>query len=305
MSTNILVVDDSAAMRALVSHVVSEIGHTPILASSGEEAVEIIAKEDIGLVVLDVELPGINGFETCQQLRAAKTSDWFPVIYLSASTTDEYIVNGLDAGGDAYVAKPINARVLEAIIRAMGRIADMKKELAAANRELQKLAHYDGLTQILNRRGFEDSLARFWKQAQREKSELALMLIDVDFFKPYNDNYGHLQGDDTLRQVAQCIDATLLRPIDIAARYGGEEFVVLLPGTNLEGAETVGQRLLESVQALKIQHEYSKASAFVSVSIGLALSSEVESETALIEKADKGLYAAKESGRNRIARDAT
>ncbi len=303
MSTNILVVDDSAAMRALVSHVVSEIGHTPILAASGEEALVLMSKEEIGLVVLDVELPGINGFETCKQLRKIKTTDWFPVIYLSASTSDEYVVNGLDAGGDAYVAKPINARVLEAIIRAMGRIADMKKELAVANRELQKLAHYDGLTQILNRRGFEDSLARFWKQALRDQSDLALMLIDVDFFKPYNDNYGHLQGDDTLRQVAQCIDATLLRPIDIAARYGGEEFVVLLPGTNLEGAETVGQRILERVQSLKIQHEYSKASEFVSVSIGIALSSEVDSENALIEKADKGLYSAKEGGRNRLARE--
>ena len=162
-------------------------------------------------------------------------NDWFPVIYLSASGSDDYIVKGLEAGGDAYVPKPVNTRVLESIVTAMGRIANMKSELAEANIKLERLASYDGLTQIPNRRNFEISLARYWKQAKRHKTDLALLLIDVDHFKPFNDNYGHLQGDECLKQVAQQLEKKLLRPFDLAARYGGEEFAVLLPEVNREG----------------------------------------------------------------------
>ena len=255
MSANVLVVDDTKSMRALVCSVIQSLGHKPIPAENGEEALGLFVEHDIDVVVLDVEMPGIDGFETCRLLRSLKSDYWFPVIYLSGTSSDEYIVKGLDAGGDAYVSKPVNPRVLESILKAMGRIADMKQNLRDANRELEKLAHYDGLTKILNRRGFDETLDRYWKQSKREGSPLSLILMDVDHFKLYNDHYGHLQGDDCLKSIAKSIESQLLRPIDIAARYGGEEFAILLPGTDLEGASRVATRQLEGIESLKLPHE--------------------------------------------------
>ena len=299
MSANILVVDDTKSMRALICSVIQGLGHVPIPAENGEEALGLFVEHEIDLVVLDVEMPGINGFETCKMLRSLK-EDWIPVIYLSGTSSDEYIVKGLDAGGDVYVSKPVNPRVLESVIRAMGRIGDMKKQLRNANRELEQMALYDGLTHILNRRGFNETLERYWKQAQREKSELSLILMDVDHFKLYNDHYGHLQGDDCLRSVAKSLSDQLLRPIDIAARYGGEEFAVLLPNTDAAGALRVASRQLEGIQGLKIEHAQSSAADVVTVSMGISSSNDASDIAELINHADEALYRSKESGRNKF-----
>lgn len=300
MSTNILVVDDGKAIRALICEIIKNLGYNPIPASSGEEALGLFVEHDIDLVVLDVEMPGIDGFETCRVLRTLDPSSWFPVIYLSGTSSDEYVVKGLDAGVDAYISKPVNPRVLESIIKAMGRIADMKKALRDANKELEKLANYDGLTQIFNRRGFDETLTRYWKQAEREKSELALILIDVDHFKLYNDHYGHLKGDDCLKEVASALESSLMRPIDLAARYGGEEFAILLPKTDKEGAQYVASRLLESVAKLQIPHEKSLSASTVSVSMGISCNRDSENIEALITHADEALYQSKEGGRNQF-----
>lgn len=300
MSANILVVDDGRAIRALICQVVENLGYKAIPAESGEEALGLFVENDIDLVVLDVEMPGIDGFETCRVLRTLDPSTWFPVIYLSGTNSDEYVVKGLDAGGDAYITKPVNPRVLESIIKAMGRIADMKKALREANKELEKLAHYDGLTQILNRRGFDEALERYWKQSQRDDSDISLILIDVDHFKLYNDHYGHMQGDDCLKEVAKALEGALLRPIDLAARYGGEEFAVVLPKTNTEGAENVAQRLLDAVADLKIPHEKSSTTSLVSVSMGIATTQGARDITTLINNADEALYKSKQNGRNQF-----
>ena len=298
MSTNILVVDDGKAIRALICEIIQSIGYNPIPASSGEEALGLFVEKDIDVVVLDVEMPGIDGFETCRVLRSLRPTEWFPVIYLSGTSSDDYVIKGLDAGGDTYVSKPVNPRVLESIIKAMGRIADMKQALRDANKELEKLAHYDGLTQILNRRGFDDALERYWKQAKREDSSLSLILIDVDHFKLYNDHYGHLKGDDCLIEVAQKLEKQLLRPIDLVARYGGEEFAVLLPGTDEEGASHVAMRLVEGINQLQIPHEKSLVSDVISVSMGIATSKNTANTTTVINHADEALYLSKENGRN-------
>jgi len=206
----------------------------------------------------------------------------------------------LDAGGDAYVAKPVNPRVLEAILKAMGRIADIKTALNDANQKLERLAAYDGLTQIPNRRSFDESIIRFTLQAKREKTDLALLLIDIDYFKPFNDHYGHVQGDDCLVAIAGALSASLMRPVDFVARYGGEEFGLLLPNTSLEGAESVAKRISENIQKLGVAHEKSGVAPYVTASIGIAFSPHGDlSPNILIETADKGLYQAKEQGRNR------
>jgi len=300
MKISILVVEDSAAMRALICQIVENIGYHALAAESGEQAVDLFRDKDVDLVLLDVDLPGINGFETCRQLRALRQDDWFPVIYLSASSADEYIVQGLEAGGDAYVSKPVNASVLESIVKAMGRISDMKKELAKANEKLSMLASRDGLTQIPNRRSFDESLIRYWKQSKRNQTDLALLLIDVDHFKPFNDNYGHLEGDKCLTQVAQTLQEKLLRPFDLAARYGGEEFAVLLPEINREGTLFVVNRLLNAIRDLSIPHRFSSTSNILTVSIGIAFAQQANDIQQLITKADKALYQAKTNGRNQF-----
>lgn len=286
-------------MRVMIAGVVKSLGFNAVQAESGEEACEQFVQHDIDIVVLDVNMEGIDGFETCRRLRALAKGNWFPVIYLSATDSAENIVEGLDAGGDAYVAKPVNPRVLEAILNAMGRIAKMKEELHLANLKLERLAAYDGLTQIPNRRSFDESAVRFTLQAKREKTELALLLIDIDHFKKYNDFYGHAQGDDCLVQFAAGLEECLLRPIDMAARYGGEEFAVLLPNTSLEGAENVAQRIIDMLKKIAMPHEKSLTEAYVTASIGIALSSSGELDpNTLIQRADKALYQAKEQGRN-------
>jgi diguanylate cyclase (GGDEF)-like protein len=286
-------------MRAMIAGVISSIGYQPFQVESGEQAVEQFPSLDIDIVVLDVNMDGIDGFETCRRLRKLADKDWFPVIYLSATDSVENIVEGLDAGGDAYVTKPVNPRVLEAILKAMGRIADMQTELNEANRKLERLAAYDALTQVPNRRSFDEALVRFTLQAKREKTELALLLIDIDHFKPYNDHYGHAKGDSCLVQFAAALTECLLRPVDLVARYGGEEFAILLPNTSLEGAENVAKRIVETLEKLALPHEASPMGQYLTASIGVALSGEGNVEpNAFIEKADVALYKAKDLGRN-------
>ena len=176
----------------------------------------------------------------------------------------------------------------------------MKNELAEANKELGKLAHHDGLTQILNRRGFDEAIDRHWRQTRRDKSQMAFLLVDIDHFKLYNDHYGHLAGDDCLKTVAQFIAEKPHRPLDITARYGGEEFALILPNTPIAGAELIAKRITQGVCNLAIPHEASTTSDVITISVGICMASQAESASQLIQQADEGLYAAKHGGRNQF-----
>jgi diguanylate cyclase (GGDEF)-like protein len=176
----------------------------------------------------------------------------------------------------------------------------MELELQAANHELQLLAHLDGLTKIANRRCFDEFLSKEWQRLCRSLQPLALLMLDVDYFKPYNDFYGHQGGDDCLIQIAQAIQKVISRPADLAARYGGEEFVVVLPETNQEGAITVAQTICSAIRSLAIPHQASKISETITISIGIASLVPVSNlrPDYLTEQADKALYLAKQQGRN-------
>ncbi len=176
-----------------------------------------------------------------------------------------------------------------------------EEELQKANKELQRLASVDGLTQIANRRHFDTSLEKEWRRMIREKNILSLILCDIDFFKYYNDNYGHQEGDRCLQRVAQAIDSALKRPGDMVARYGGEEFVAILPNTDSKGAEVISERIREEILKLRIPHAHSGTAPHVTLSLGVstALPNHGSRPETLIESADKALYEAKEQGRNR------
>jgi len=297
---NVLLVEDSRAIRHLVAAYVEEVGHKVLMAESGESALELFDQEHVDLVLMDIELPGIDGFEVTRRMRARLADDWLPIVFLSSNSSDQHFIKGIKAGGDAYLAKPVNGPVLQSMVQAMGRIASIQEQLQKVNGELNRLAHVDVLTELTNRRGFFMSYEREWGRADRENEALSVILVDIDSFKAYNDNYGHLEGDDCLRQVARAMASCILRPADVVARYGGEEFVVLLPNTSSDGAILVAERLREAVEKEAIPHTHSLAGKTVSVSLGVAEKAEGQTSDGLLEAADKNLYKAKEGGRNQV-----
>ena len=212
-------------------------------------------------------------------------------------------VKGIDAGGDDYLPKPITQRVLSAKLRAMARIADMRKELEAASADLRRLSSIDGLTQLYNRRHFDETLELEWSRSSRTKEPLSLILCDIDHFKAFNDNYGHVAGDDALVRTGKTIMNTLQRPSDLPARYGGEEFAVILPSTPAVGAMVVAEQLRIAMDTIAIPHAFSDAAHIVTMSIGVSTYYPQHSKAGhieLLDAADRGLYRAKNKGRNRI-----
>ena len=297
----IMVVDDSRTQRAILEEFLSNLECDIVSCENGQDALIKVSESVPDLIILDVEMPGLSGYETCRAIRGYLQEHWVPIIYLSAHSNPDDLVEGLNAGGDTYITKPVHQDVIIAISKAMLRLSFMQAELLKANKQLDEVAHFDVLTQVMNRRGYEDMLDRLWKDHQRRHAPLALMLLDIDHFKKYNDNYGHIKGDECLRSVASALKNSLKRPIDVLARYGGEEFVVLLPDTDLEGAKAVGERLVAAMKEANFEHKFSDTAPYVSVSIGVALADFATGTVEdLLKQADQLLYKAKEAGRNRV-----
>ncbi|WP_286876163.1 diguanylate cyclase, partial [Marinimicrobium sp. UBA4509] len=231
----ILLVEDSATLRHAMSQYISEAGHTPLIARSGEEALQLLEDTPVDLIIMDVEMPGLNGFETTRLIREWLGGHWVPIIFVTGKNEDESYREGIEAGGDDYLIKPVSPVIIKAKIRAMARIAEMRDQLNQLNAELEALSQLDSLTQILNRRTFNDQANQHWRLAVRHQTPTSVLMIDVDHFKPYNDHYGHPAGDRCLKQITQAIKGCLQRPSDLLGRYGGEEFIALLPETDLAG----------------------------------------------------------------------
>lgn len=271
-------------------------GYDLVFAGNGAEALERAGAENPDLIVLDVMMPGLDGYEVCRRLKADDRLRKTPVIFVTAMNQVADEVRGLELGAVDYLAKPVSLPVMRARVRT-------HLELKLARDILQSRAWVDGLTGLANRRRFDEFLAQEWRRAIRNQTALALVMLDVDFFKRYNDHYGHLAGDACLRQVAGVLRAATQRPGDLAARYGGEEFVCLLPETDTAGAWLVAERIKADLAALGLPHAQSSISAYVTVSQGLAVArpAATAAATDLVQAADRWLYAAKTAGRNRIA----
>lgn len=311
----VIVCDDSIIVRQLIGKYVEKMGHFPIYAENGEQAVAIFKKELPDLVIIDVEMPGMDGYQATRELRQAcdEFSQWIPIIFLSSNIDDESIVKGIDAGGDDYLAKPVSLAVLKAKIHAMGRLASMRQKLIefsnqlhevnekllSSNQILSELSLKDPLTRLGNRRSFEEALLKICRGAIRDKESICMMMVDVDNFKFYNDTYGHQAGDNCLQQVGQVLKQSLRRPGDFVARFGGEEFAVLLPNTDLNGGLHVAERMRSKVQALQLLNENAPY-RIVTISVGVSYhdAKNAFDTKALIRAADEALYSAKEKGRN-------
>jgi len=290
----VLIVDDEPMNIEILYETLSA-EHEILFATNGQEALRIASSELPDLILLDVVLPDLDGYQVCTQLKSdSKTRD-IPVIFITAMDHEEDETKGLDVGAIDYLSKPIRSPIVRARVR-------NHLELKRHRDYLGKLSATDGLTGIANRRWFDEQLEREWRRARREHAPLSLLLMDIDFFKAYNDHYGHLAGDDCLLQIALMPNQCTKRPADLVARYGGEEFVCLLPDTDAEGALWVANLLQGEVSRLSIPHAYSSVADHVTLSIGVATMVPVVGQLPfdLIRRADELLYAAKQNGRNQV-----
>lgn len=288
----LLVVDDQPVNIQVLYRVFAP-DHQVFMATTGGQALQVAQQQRPDLILLDIELPDLDGMAVCAQLKAHELTRDIPVIFVTAHGDADSETRGLEAGAVDFIHKPINPTVVRARVRThltLKRQSDL----------LRQLAFVDGLTGLHNRRALDERLQAEMRHAARNDKPLSLLMIDVDFFKLYNDHYGHQAGDDCLRQVAAVLRLGMHRPADLATRYGGEEFACLLPETDLDGAVQVAERLRVAVQGMALPHERSEIGDRVTVSIGVAAKAgRPAGEIAvMVGVADAALYEAKRGGRN-------
>jgi len=265
------------------------------MATHGAQAIAVSKTLQPDLILLDIMMDGMDGLEVCRRLKMDPATAAIPVIFIPAKREEDDEALGLELGAVDYISKPLNSAIVRARVKT-------HLTLKLQNDYLKGLARVDGLTGIPNRRAFDVRLAQAWSQACREGRTLSLMMIDIDYFKRYNDHFGHVQGDECLRQVAKAIAQSVNRPYDMAARFGGEEFACILPETNLQGALILADKIQARISQLAVAHPGSEVSKWVSLSIGVAsLQPRIDREPSeLIALADQQLYQAKQNGRNQI-----
>ena len=256
----ILIVDDQESMVGVLRGML-ENEYKVLTARSGVEGLKVAQEHAPDLILLDILMPDMDGFDVCKKLKGSPDTDQIPVIFLTAldSHRDEEV--GLIYGAADYISKPFSEAVVQLRVRNHLKLR-YQMEL------LQSISMTDSMTDLANRRAFDLFLEREIHTAARRKESLTLMLLDVDFFKNYNDLYGHVAGDDVLKRVGQALNRCARRAVDVVARYGGEEFAMILPDTDLEGAKVVGKEVLRQIEMLQILHEASEADSVISLSIG-------------------------------------
>ena len=305
----ILVVDNILTERMEMAACLKKLGHEVICGENGEEAVEIYRHQKPDLVLLDVNLPLMDGYQAAGRIREVDRDDWIPIIFLGTKKKPEDIVDAIACCGDDYLTKPLNESVLTAKMTAMQRIAGMRakllevsQQLQRTNVELERQADADGLTGLANRRLLDRHLEREVANCARKNLPLSLIMADLDHFQAYNDHYGHLAGDSCLKKISKILERTIRRPSDLVGRFGGGEFCVVLPDTPSEGARHLAELLRSSVEQLALPHAGRGNGAHVTLSLGVTgdIPEPGCSTTQYLNAADKALYQAKQAGRNRV-----
>jgi diguanylate cyclase (GGDEF)-like protein len=297
----ILVVDDDPEVRHLLVETLSQRHYQVLEARSGHEALAILAaRDDVDLMLLDLNLPGKNGYDVLRELKASAHAPDLPVIFLSAQATVRSKVQGLELGAVDYVGKPFELAELVARVAGALRAKATLDRLRSRSYEFERLSFTDPLTGLFNRRYLENRLQQEVSRARRDRSWLSCLMLDVDHFKAVNDRYGHPAGDAVLQGVARALQAGV-RNFDTVTRYGGEEFAVILPGADLEGACVAAEGLRQAVGGLRIGVDGVPNSVAVTISVGVAsFHGAAVGEPALVERSDAALLEAKRAGRNRV-----
>ncbi|MCV3215934.1 PleD family two-component system response regulator [Plectonema radiosum NIES-515] len=323
----ILLADDDKIIRVMLREFMEKEGYRVMDVTNGKECLEAFLTVKPDLVILDGIMPVMDGFACCKQLIQiarnnlaialanfdtggsslgttviSKLWERTPILMITGLENPDLVDRAFEAGASDFVTKPIHMGILRQRIRRLLQQAQLYKQLEAANKALQHLANVDGLTGVANRRRFNDYLNSQWLTLASERSPLSLILCDIDFFKLYNDKYGHPAGDMCLQKVGTVLSETVQNSQDLVARYGGEEFAVIMPNTHMGGAVHFAAAMQAKVRELEIIHEASTISRYVTLSLGVATTIPTfESEpSSLILEADKALYKAKAEGRNRI-----
>lgn len=292
---SVLIVDDAPVNIRMLVLALKDTYRVRV-ANGGPKALEIARSQDPpDIILLDVKMPEVDGYEVCRRLKQNPQTMQIPIIFVTTRGSSRDEAFGLNLGAVDYISKPFSIPVVRARVRT-------HLQLKRHRDKLESLAMIDGLTGIANRRSFDQTIEHEWRRAQRTDTHLSLIMIDIDEFKKYNDNYGHGAGDECLRLVACTIESTMRRSGDFVGRYGGEEFVVFLPNCDLEGAMEVAEQIRLKIKNLNIPHRFSKVTDHITVSLGCK-SMKHESgttSTELLQKADQALYQAKEQGRDRV-----
>jgi diguanylate cyclase (GGDEF)-like protein len=313
-------VDDKPGNILVLEGILETLECNIITASSGNIALGLMLEYDFALVLLDVQMPEMDGFETAMLMKGSERTKVLPIIFVTAISKEQWcIFKGYEVGAVDYLFKPIEPIVLKSKVKVFLELHEQKRllkkqtellelkvkellDLKQINCYLENLSTIDGLTGIPNRRSFDQFIDRSWKYSIREQQHLSIIMVDIDSFKAFNDNYGHLEGDDCLVLVAKTLLSNIRRPIDLVARYGGEEFIAVLPDTDKQGALLVAERMRKGIEQLAFPHEYSEIAACVTISIGVASIIPQQSDLILdfIKTVDEAMYQAKLEGRNRV-----
>jgi diguanylate cyclase (GGDEF)-like protein len=296
----VLVVEDDDATRVPLCDLLTMDGYHVDEARNGVECLHAFERHPPDLILLDAQMPVMDGFTCVQRLRACIQSASTPILMVTCLEDRASVDRAFEAGATDFITKPIHWAVLRQRVRRLIEQFHLKRRLEVANRELYRLANSDVLTQLANRRRFDEYLPVEWDRRRRDRSELSLILCDIDFFKNFNDSYGHSAGDKCLRSVAQAIRQGVRRPADLVARYGGEEFAVILPNTPQSSALHLAEGIRLGIEGLRIAHEVSPIGPHVTLSLGVATASPQHPDPPrlLVDAADAALYQAKQGGRN-------
>ena len=288
----ILIVDDERINIDLLNALLKS-DYKIMVATNGEQAIKAAATGKPELILLDIVMPGIDGYEVCRRLKSMPATQSIPIIFITAMGDVENETRGFALGAVDYISKPFSSSVVKARV-------GVHMKLKRNGDLLENLASMDTLTEVPNRRAFDLARAQEWGRSLRDGLPISFAMIDVDKFKQFNDNYGHGAGDECLVRIARAINGCVQRPGDFLARYGGEEFAAIMVNTQADGAMRMAQRFHDAVAALQIPHAYSTAAPHVTISIGVATATPAPGITPemLSEAADKMLYLAKDAGRS-------
>jgi diguanylate cyclase (GGDEF)-like protein len=302
----ILIIDDTPTNISVLNEMLQD-EYQVFFATSGAEGIKIAAALVPDLILLDIMMPELDGFQVCRKLKSEEQTARIPIIFVTAAVSAEEEAKGLECGAVDYITKPVSPPVVALrvrnhleLTRRSRMLEALSEELARKNRQLQQLARMDGLTGLANRRFLDETLDAEVRRAQRCGTPLSLIMCDIDFFKRYNDRYGHQAGDEALRRIGSMLQRLFQRGSDFPCRYGGEEFAIVLPETDAEQATHLAEHLRSSMCEEALPHAFSDVAGCVTLSIGVvcAPASEGRSAQWFLSQADAALYRSKEKGRN-------
>jgi two-component system cell cycle response regulator len=296
----ILIADDSIVSRHLLEATLRKWGYEVMVACDGAEALELLQREDApSLIILDWMMPGMTGVEVCRRIRQRDSEPYTYILLLTSKSQKEDLIEGMEAGADDYITKPFDQNELQVRLRAGIRLVDLQTQLLKAREDLRDQATRDSLTRLWNRSSILSELGRELARAGREARPLGVVIVDLDHFKHINDTYGHLAGDEVLREAARRMQNSI-RQYDSIGRYGGEEFLIVFPGCNEIDSYAQADRLRRQLSLTEMSVNGSSIRVTASFGVTTALLGENWTEEELIRTADEALYVAKKSGRNRV-----